>query len=182
MNIILKDESYQEYLDHIDNLIKNKLLNTEWIEKIMNNSNGSEYILYDDDSFILIYQTDKLIDEKNPHILAFIKNKHIKSIRDLSFDDIDKLEYMYKKSIDVIKEKIKINRDKMKIYFHYRPSVWLLHIHFSLITNNIIKSSVEYTHDYDTVINFLKFDSDFYRKINMKYVKKLIFNHLEVSN
>ena len=59
----------------------------------------------------------------------------------------------------------------MKIYIHYNPSTYHLHIHF---VNNLfhnISSSVEYSHELNNVIFNLELDSDYYKKIvlNKRY-------------
>lgn len=53
------------------------------------------------------------------------------------------------------------------MFFHYTPSTFQLHIHFTNINNNSINSSVEYSHELGQVIFNLELDSDYYKKINL---------------
>lgn len=156
-------ETYEKYLT---NNIHN---NAQWILNIINGITEQDDIIYKDDCFILIPNvTFKKYDKLNTesfHILAIIKN-YIKSLRDLTSDHIELLEYIYKTSIEKIKEIYDIDHNKLKVYIHYPPSTWHLHIHFCTI-DNINSSSAEYTYMLDQVIFNLKLYSDYYKKAPM---------------
>ena len=67
----------------------------------------------------------------------------------------------------VIKEKYGIDECYLKKFFHYEPSTYHLHIHFSNITDKDVNSSVEYSHDLDTVIFNLFICSNYYKRIDL---------------
>ena len=77
------------------------------------------------------------------------------------------LEYMKKTTLQQIKEIYGLKEENLKIFFHYDPSTYHLHIHFINTENTEAWSSVEYSHDLDTVIFNLTMDSDYYKKIKL---------------
>jgi len=61
----------------------------------------------------------------------------------------------------IIKDKYDIKN--LVIYFHYRPSVWQLHMHFMNVeTDNKESFSLPRAHLVSSVINNLKNDSNYY--------------------
>ena len=66
-----------------------------------------------------------------------------------------------------IEENYELKEENLKIFFHYDPSTYHLHMHFINTKNTKSGSSVEYSHDLDMVIFNLKLDSDYYKKINI---------------
>jgi m7GpppX diphosphatase len=66
-----------------------------------------------------------------------------------------------------IEENYELKEENLKIFFHYDPSTYHLHMHFINTKNTKSGSSVEYSHDLDMVIFNLKLDSDYYKKINL---------------
>ena len=67
-------------------------------------------------------------------------------------------------SLQIIKEKYGLDETSIKKFFHYPPSSYHLHIHF---VNNQFKfgSSVEYSHELNSVIFNLSICSDYYKRI-----------------
>jgi m7GpppX diphosphatase len=162
------EESYEQYLLMLS---KVSISNTKWIYNIIDGKSEQKDIIYSDNIFLLIptYTSSKNKDmtANNFHILAIPKRKDIKSIRDLDSTHIDMLEHILNKTIIIIKDNYNIDKSKLKIYFHYPPSTWHLHIHFSTIENTCVSSSIEYSYQLYQVIFNLKLCSEYYKKINL---------------
>ena len=62
----------------------------------------------------------------------------------------------------VIKQKFNIDEDYIKMFFHYEPSTYHLHIHFVNVAHHDARSSVEYSHELNNVIFNLLICSDYY--------------------
>ena len=151
-------ENYDEYLEFIKNY---NFCNEKWIYNIIDGIAEQDKILFRNNLFVIIpnytwngYYIDRL------QILAIITDKNIKSIRDLNSLHIELLIQMYNNSIIVIKNVYDVNESELKVFFHYEPSTYLLHIH-----NVDFRSSIEYSHDFHSVIFNLSIDSDYYKKI-----------------
>ena len=159
----LVKETYEEYLDFLS---KRDIEKDRWIYNIIDGIAEQDKIIYCETEFILIpsYTWNSLNIEKL-HILCIPRDISLRTIRDLTRVHVPLLEYMKKVSLQIINETYGIKEEFLKIFFHYDPSTYHLHIHF--INTEYIDSwsSVEYSHDIDSVIFNLKLDSDYYKKI-----------------
>jgi m7GpppX diphosphatase len=161
----LVKESYEEYLEFISKRDREK---DRWIYNIIDGIAEQDKIIYRDLSVIVIptYTWDSKNIEKL-HILCLPMNTTLRTIRDLSLKDVPLLEYMKSITLFMIEKKYGINEEHLKIFFHYDPSTYHLHIHFINTANTESWSSVEYSHDLDIVIFNLQMDSNYYKKIKL---------------
>jgi len=156
-------------LEKYDDYTKLDIKNTdkEWIYNIIDHKAESNDIIFEDNNIILIpdYKWDKTI--KNLHILAIFKDKSLGSIRDLRANNIEELEESVENGKKIIMDKYGI--DNLIVYFHYRPSVWQLHMHFTnLDTDNKDSFLLPRAHLAKTVIQNLKNDTEYYIKAELE--------------
>jgi m7GpppX diphosphatase len=165
--------NYEEtYTNYEETLKLRDLSKDKWIYNIIDGYDEQDKIIFQDELFILIpTYTWNLIDLKKFHLLAIIKDKNLRSIRDLRNEHIDLLNHIKKISLPIIETKYNINSNKIKMYFHYLPSTYQLHIHFADINNKNVNSSVEYSHELNIVIYNLSLYSEYYKKINLLIYK-----------
>ena len=97
-------------------------------------------------------------------------DKSLRCIRSLDASHICLLEHMKQVTLQVIREKFDLNEEYIRMYFHYEPSTYHLHIHFVNIASNEGHSSVEYSHELNSVIFNLGLMSDYYKvaKLNIR--------------
>jgi m7GpppX diphosphatase len=139
----------------------------KWIYNIIDHKSESENIIFENDNLIFIPDYKWDINIKNLHVLGVFKNKNLNSIRDLNKDHIKILEECVVDGKKIIKEKYDI--DNLIIYFHYRPSVWQLHIHFMNIdTDNKNSFVLPRAHLVSNVIQNLKYDTNYYKNANLE--------------
>ena len=163
-NLLIK-ESYEEYLDFLS---KRDIEKDRWIYNIIDGLAEQDKILFRDNNIIVI--PTYLWDSKNIeklHILCLPIDKDLRTIRDLSLKDVPLLEQMKDITLNMIEKNYGLKEENLKIFFHYDPSTYHLHIHFVNTAYTESWSSVEYSHDLDTVIFNLKMDSDYYKKIKL---------------
>ncbi len=158
-------ESYNDYLEFIS---KENFEIDKWIYNIIDGIAEKEKIIYQDEKIIIIptyiwngEEMDKM------HLLTIPTDKTLRTIRDLTGKNIELLEYIREKTFELIKSKYNFDPEDIKAYFHYPPSTYHLHIHFVLVSNKNVNSSVECSHDLSTVIEILKVKSDFFQSIIM---------------
>jgi diadenosine tetraphosphate (Ap4A) HIT family hydrolase len=159
----IKLESYDDYKK-----LKVEDSDKIWVYNILDHTAESDRIIYEDKDIILIpdYKWNYNID--NLHILCFFKNKKLYSIRELTNEHVEMLENSLQNCKKCIKEKYDISEDNLLIYFHYHPSVWQLHIHFTnvrLINNSIL---IPRAHLVNQVIENLKIDTNYYKKVKLE--------------
>lgn len=159
----LVKETYSDYLKHLHERDPKK---DKWIYNIIDGSSEQDSILYRDEHCIVIptYTWDgKNIDKM--HVLCMPTNTELRSIRSLNSSHISLLEHMKVKTIEIIKNTYGLDENCVKMFFHYEPSTYHLHIHFVNILNYEARSSVEYSHDLDIVIFNLSICDDYYKRV-----------------
>jgi len=158
-------ESYDEYLEFLS---KRDIEKDRWIYNIIDDIAEQDKILFRDDDIIVIptYLWDSQNIEKL-HILCLPTNKNIRTIRDLTSEHIPLLQRMKDVTLETIEKIYGLKEENLKMFFHYDPSTYHLHIHFINTGYTESWSSVEYSHDLDSVIFNLSIDSDYYKKIKL---------------
>jgi m7GpppX diphosphatase len=156
-------ESYKSYLKSIE---QRDLKKDKWIYNILDGISEQDSILYKDELCLIIptYMWDTISLDKL-HILCLPTDITLRSIRSLTAEHIPLLEHMKKVTTEVIKNKYNLDECYLKMFFHYEPSTYHLHIHFVNIANTDSRSSVEYSHELNSVIFNLSLCSDYYKKI-----------------
>ena len=165
----LAKETFKDYLGIIDTILPKNWI---WAYNIIDGISEQDDIIYQNEHFVLIptFTWDKK-DMKKIHILSFVKDKQLKSIRSLTNNHISLLEHILSKSLDVIESHYGIKKEKFRAYIHYPPSAWLLHIHFNLVENKDASMAIDYTHELHQVVFNLKLCSEYYQKIDMYTIK-----------
>lgn len=155
-------ETYQDYLKYLS---KRDTAKDRWIYNIIHRISEQESILYRDNLCIIIptYMWDGVNIDKL-HILCLPTDTTLRSIRSLTSHHIPLLEYMKSITLSIIKEKYGLDEYYIKMFFHYEPSTYHLHIHFVNVAHHEARSSVEYSHELNNVIFNLSICSDYYQR------------------
>lgn len=161
----LIQETYQEYLDFIS---QRDFTKEKWVYNILDGISEQDKIMYCDEHIVIVPNyTWNQKDLHKMHHLTFPKDKSLHSIRELTNQHIWLLNYIKCQTLKVIKNTYGFDKEIIKMYIHYAPSTYHLHVHFVLVSNIDANSSVEYSHELNNVIQILEIKSDFYQKITM---------------
>lgn len=155
-------ESYDDYLRYI---LKRDPKKDQWIYNIIEGKSEQESVIYRDEQCIVIptYMWDgKCVDKL--HILCMPTDTILRSIRSLTAAHIPLLEHMKRETIRVIKQKYDLDENQLKMFFHYEPSTYHLHIHFVNVSHHDSRSSVEYSHELNSVMFNLSICNDYYQR------------------
>ena len=173
-------ETYQDYLEFIS---KRDFKKEQWVYNILDGLAEQEQILYKDDQIVILpnytwkYDVKNMNDSNNSnnsnnsidlsqmYLLTFPTNKSIHSLRDLDGSHLELLEHAKKKTLEVIKYTFGFDSDIIKSFVHYSPTTYHLHIHWVLISNTTVNSSVEYSHSLSNIITNIKVKQDYYQSI-----------------
>ena len=161
----LVQEDYKTYLQTLEKRDAKKDI---WIYNIIDGISEQEAILHRDDKcivFINYFWDGKDIDKLQ--LLCMPIDRNLRSIRSLDASHISLLEHMKSVSLQVIREKYGLEEEYIRMYFHYEPSTYHLHIHFVNTSSNQVHSSVEYSHELNSVIFNLKMKTDYYKIIKL---------------
>uniref|UniRef100_A0A915DUF6 m7GpppX diphosphatase n=1 Tax=Ditylenchus dipsaci TaxID=166011 RepID=A0A915DUF6_9BILA len=110
-------------------------------------------------------------DVDNLYLQAIVHRRDIRSVRDLTADELPLLEGIRDKVLQLLKEKWALSKGQVKMYFHYQPSYYHLHIHIINIkyeAPGLTSTSI----DLFTVIDNLKLFPDYYKKATLPFVRK----------
>jgi len=161
-NMRIVTESYSTHLAKLKNLRES---NYKWIYNIIDNNAEPERIIHQTSEYVLMkdYVWDESMNNiEELHILAIVRDKRLMSIREITQADIEMLLRIKGESILKIQEKFNISEEKLKIFFHYVPSTYLLHIHFVHVEKCNYKTSIEKCISFDSAIKNISMDPDYY--------------------
>lgn len=168
-------ETYQEYKKIISNRDWSK---EQWVYNILDGIAEQDKILYQDEHIVIApnYTWAKTCDDNNlnkMYLLVFPMDRKLHTLRDLNSTHIPLLTHIKNKTLEVIKEKYGFDSNVIKMFIHYAPTTYHLHIHFVLVSNTDVNSSIEYSHELDSVINILKIKSDYYQSVDIDIKKRI---------
>ena len=161
----LVQEDYETYLQTLEKRDHKKDI---WIYNIIDGISEQESILYRDDKcivFINYFWDGKDVDKLQ--LLCMPVDRNLRSIRSLDESHVSLLEHMKQVTLQVIREKYGLEEGFIKMYFHYEPSTYHLHIHFVNTASCHLHSSVEYSHELNNVMFNVKMMSDYYKIIKL---------------
>jgi hypothetical protein len=155
-----RTESYEQYLSYRETMSEHNL---GWIHGIIDGRAEQDKVIHHDDEFLLI--PDYVWDSETLgqlHVLGIVKDKSLMSLRDIGLQDLDMLKRIRETGLLIINQIYGLPDDKVKMFFHYPPSTYLLHIHFTHADVFDSGTSVERAHNLDDVIKNIGLDKDYY--------------------
>lgn len=72
-------------------------------------------------------------DLETLHLLAFPFDRKLKTVRDLNDQHLPLLKSIRDETYKVIEEKYGFKRTHLRAFFHYHPTFYHLHVHFTHI-------------------------------------------------
>ncbi|XP_075221692.1 decapping enzyme, scavenger isoform X2 [Lycorma delicatula] len=169
MHII--DETSNLYINVTLPYITSESFNLKWVYNIFEHKAEEESIVYEDTNtetgFILLPDlkwNQKQIE--NLYLLAIVKPRNIKSLRDLTDKHIPLLLNK------VIKSKYGLDESQLRIYIHYQPSYYHLHIHFTYLQYQAPGIFIGRAHLLSSVIKNLELIPDYYQKKTLQFIIK----------
>ncbi|VDO52032.1 unnamed protein product [Haemonchus placei] len=170
-------ETAEDYNTITVEYIKKYQMDLKWLNNILSKESEADRIIFEDpdphNGFIL--SPDIKWDGtsmENLYVLAMIHRKGVRSIRDLTADDLPLLENVRTKSLSAIREKYGVRPDQIRAYFHYQPCFYHLHIHFVSLKYDAPASTTLAAVLLDDVINNLKIASDYYKRATLTFARK----------
>ncbi|KAM4885775.1 m7GpppX diphosphatase isoform 2-T2 [Sylvia borin] len=98
------------------------------------------------------------------YLIALVHCRDIKSLRDLTAQHLPLLRNVLQEGKEAIVKRFGVPGSQLRIYLHYQPSYYHLHVHFTALGYDAPGSSVERAHLLADVIDNLAMDSMYYQK------------------
>lgn len=165
---------YETYQEHLSIISKRNFAKEQWVYNILDGVAEQDKIIYRDEQIVIApnYTWDSK-DLFRMYLLVFPIDKTLYTLRDLNSSHIELLKYIKTKTLEVIKSIYGFDSDILKMFVHYAPSTYHLHIHFVLVSNTEVNSSIEYSHELDSIINNLTIKSDYYQSNDILIKKRI---------
>ncbi|VVC32478.1 HIT-like domain,Scavenger mRNA decapping enzyme, N-terminal,Scavenger mRNA decapping enzyme DcpS/DCS2 [Cinara cedri] len=106
------------------------------------------------------------------YLLAVVKKRNIKSLRDLTANHLPLLKNILNKGSAAIYKLFGIHLSQLRIFVHYQPSFYHFHVHFTYLMHSPPGINVEKAHLLTTIINNIEMQSNYYQKASLSYVIK----------
>lgn len=167
---------YETYPEYKEIIIKRNWSKEQWVYNILDGIAEQDKILYQDAHIVIAPNYTWNTDSNNlnkMYLLVFPMCKELHSLRDLNSSHIELLTHIKNKTLDLIKDKYGFDSNIIKMFVHYAPTTYHLHVHFVLVSNTDVNSSVEYSHDLDSIINILKVKSDYFQCMDIDIKKRI---------
>ncbi|EDV93664.1 m7GpppX diphosphatase [Drosophila grimshawi] len=147
----------------------------DWVYNILEHKQETERIVFEDkdseNGFILV--PDLKWDGRNVenlYLLGIVQKRDIKSLRDLNASHLPLLRNFQQSAKQAILKRYGLNPNQLRMYFHYQPSFYHLHVHINPIRNDAPGIWCEKSHMLDTVINNLELVPDYYQRATLPFV------------
>lgn len=109
---------------------------------------------------------------ENMYCLAIVKRRDIYSIRDLNQSHLPMLRNLQETCLATIKEKFGIPRSLVRVYFHYQPAYYHLHIHFAHLRYQAGAPVIGKSVAVNDVLQNIALSSEYYKNATLVYYIK----------
>ncbi|KAJ8969664.1 hypothetical protein NQ317_004894 [Molorchus minor] len=151
------DETPQIYNDIVLPHLTNEQFNLQWVYNILEHKSEAERIVVEDadlnTGFVMVPDLKWNGDVDTLYLLAIVNKRNIKSLRDLTQEHLPLLKNIQQKGIEAIKEKYGLDASQLRIYLHYQPSFYHLHVHFCCLRHEAPGILAEKAHLLSNVIS-----------------------------
>jgi m7GpppX diphosphatase len=144
----------------------------DWVYNILEHKQEVDKIVYEDSDFILLPDYKWNGQKESLYLLAIVTDRSIKSLRDLNGSHLKLLSNIKSKSLEAIKSKYDLDASQIRAYFHYQPSFYHLHVHFTYLKFDAPGIFCEKSHLLTTVINNLRLLPDYYKKATLPFAAR----------
>ncbi|CAI5703133.1 unnamed protein product [Peronospora effusa] len=149
--------------------------NIEWVYNILEHKSETDRIIYEDtdprNGFVLLpdFKWSDPSQLESLYCLAIVHDRSLRSLRDLTGAHLKLLRNIRDASLQVLSEKFGVSASSIRMYLHYQPTYYQLHVHFSHIKmiHGTFSGKAVLLED---IINNLSFNSDHYKNATLSFV------------
>uniref|UniRef100_A0AAY4ACZ3 m7GpppX diphosphatase n=1 Tax=Denticeps clupeoides TaxID=299321 RepID=A0AAY4ACZ3_9TELE len=172
--MFLVEETGEDYLSTTLPYIESQSFSVQWVYNILEKKAEADRIVFEDPDpdtgFVLL--PDFKWDQKqlyDLYLIAIVHRRNIKSLRDLTSDHLPLLRNISKKGKESIQKQYGMPACKLRVYLHYQPSYYHLHVHFTSLNYDAPGCGVERAHLLTDVIMNLEADPQYYQNRTITY-------------
>ncbi|XP_010579663.1 m7GpppX diphosphatase isoform X2 [Haliaeetus albicilla] len=162
-------ETWEDYKNITLPFIQSQSFSIQWVYNILEKKAEADRIIHENpdpcNGFVLVpdfkWNQNQLDDL---YLIALIHRREVKSLRDLTSEHIPLLRNILQEGKEAVVKHFGVPGSQLRIYLHYQPSYYHLHVHFTALGYDAPGSSVERAHLLADVIDNLVMDSLYYQK------------------
>nr|XP_028563627.1 m7GpppX diphosphatase isoform X1 [Podarcis muralis] len=170
----LIQETGEDYKKITLPFIESQSFSIQWVYNILEKKAEADRIIYENPDpahgFVLIPDlkwNQKQVDDL--YLIAICHCRGIKSLRDLTAEHLPLLKNISREGKEAIVKRFGIGGAQLRVYLHYQPSYYHLHVHFTALGYDAPGCTVERAHLLSDVIDHLERDSQYYQKCTLTF-------------
>ncbi|XP_069894401.1 m7GpppX diphosphatase [Dipodomys merriami] len=154
--------------------LESQSLSIQWVYNILDKKAEADRIVFENpdpsDGFVLIPDlkwNQQQLDDL--YLIAICHRRGIKSLRDLTPEHLPMLRNILREGQEAILQRYQVKGDRLRVYLHYLPSYYHLHVHFTALGFEAPGSGVERAHLLAEVIENLECDPMHYQRRTLTF-------------
>lgn len=154
--------------------LETQSLSVQWVYNILDKKAEADRIIYENpdpaDGFVLIPDlkwNQKQLDDL--YLIAICHRRGVRSLRDLTAEHLPLLRNILQEGQDAIQQRYQVPADRLRVYLHYLPSYYHLHVHFTALGFEAPGTAVERAHLLAQVIENLEQDPAYYQHRSLTF-------------
>ncbi|KAI9479249.1 hypothetical protein LPJ55_002741 [Coemansia sp. RSA 990] len=146
----------------------------QWVYNILTKKVEADRIVFEDpdpeNGFIILPDLKwDVTNSASMYLVAIVHRKDVKSLRDLTDVHLPLLKNIRNKA-KIAAQKYHVSQDKLRLYIHYQPSYYHLHVHITNVDLEGRGIAADRAHLLDTVIsNIEDISADYYQRVTLAY-------------
>ncbi|XP_068834795.1 m7GpppX diphosphatase isoform X1 [Capricornis sumatraensis] len=154
--------------------LESQSLSIQWVYNILDKKAEADRIVFENpdpsDGFVLIPDlkwNQQQLDDL--YLIAICHRRGIKSLRDLTPEHLPLLRNILREGQEAILRRYQVAADQLRVYLHYLPSYYHLHVHFTALGFEAPGAGVERAHLLAEVIDNLEQDPEYYQRRTLTF-------------
>ncbi|XP_008587673.1 PREDICTED: m7GpppX diphosphatase-like [Galeopterus variegatus] len=154
--------------------LESQSLSIQWVYNILDKKAEADRIIFENpdpsDGFVLIPDlkwNQQQLDDL--YLIAICHRRGIRSLRDLTPEHLPLLRNILCLGQEAILQRYQVKGDRLRVYLHYLPSYYHLHVHFTALGFEAPGSGVERAHLLAEVIENLEYDATYYQQRTLTF-------------
>uniref|UniRef100_A0A8C0SSL7 m7GpppX diphosphatase n=1 Tax=Canis lupus familiaris TaxID=9615 RepID=A0A8C0SSL7_CANLF len=170
----LVQETGSDYKNITLPYLESQSLSIQWVYNILDKKAETDRIVFENpdpsDGFVLIPDlkwNQQQLDDL--YLIAICHRRGIRSLRDLTPEHLPLLRNILREGQEAILQRYQVRGDRLRVYLHYLPSYYHLHVHFTALGFDAPGSGVERAHLLADVIENLECDPEHYQRRTLTF-------------
>ena len=179
--LVIVNETEDDYMKvtkpFIEKQFENNTFSLQWVYNILEHKKEFDRIIFEDPDpevgFVLLPDMKWNVEDlESLYVIALPHKRGLRSLRDLTDEHIPLLQNIKKKAVNVIETKFGVKKSNLRMYLHYQPSYYHLHVHVNSVSFDMPGTGILRAHLLTDVEQNLKLCSNYYKHKTLSFTLK----------